>query len=233
MQRLSRIVGFLLSDGGVSWASKNLYEIYLTNNSEVLLETFKKDIISLFGEQRFYEYQFKTVKKVKVISREISNVLFKLSPSFRKRRCYTYPKCNKNKKACLFCKQINGYPPVIIPDFIFSDNKLKTEFLKVVFSADGCVEMHKCRKKQKTSFLQRRVSLSCYNPHLLSQYENLILSLGFNISKTKYEIRIAGKEQLIRFQKKIGFLKGVKACLKNKNNVTKNKLLQKAITSYL
>lgn len=168
---LAQLVGILLTDGGVSKISKNLYEIYITNNSETLLQLFKDCISKIFGQQKFYEYKSKTVNKVKITSKEIADFLFNLSLSYRTRPCDTYPKCSrmKNKISCKLCLPDNGYPPVKIPDFILNNNdELKREFLKVVFSAEGCVEFYenKYRYKNKTG-LQRRVSLSCYNPRLL------------------------------------------------------------------
>lgn len=113
-------MGILLTDGGVSKASKNLYEIYITNNSETLLRLFKVCISEIFGQQKFYEYKSKTVSKVKITSYKIANFLFDFSPSYRTRRCDTYPKCSrmKDRISCKFCLPMACYPPVKIPDFI-------------------------------------------------------------------------------------------------------------------
>jgi len=237
--KLVHLIGILLTDGGVSRLTKNLYETYITNNSEVLLKLFKECISKLFGHQKFYEYESKTVSKVKVVSNYIANFLFSLSLSYRTRPCDTYPKCRKSEDhiSCKSCEPENGYPPVRIPQFILKGkDKIKKEFLKVVFSAEGCVEFYENRYKSKNKVgLQRRVSLSCYNPHLLKQYSEILRSLGFKISITKTEIRIGGKNQLMKFKKEIGFLNNIYVSRKSKywNGYDKKELLELVLSSYL
>lgn len=236
---LAQLIGILLTDGGVSKASKNLYEIYITNNSETLLNLFKVCICELFGQQKFYEYKSKTVRKVKFTSDRIAAFLFAFSSSYRTRRCDTYPRCSRveDRIPCSVCLPDEGYPPVKIPDFISNGTaEIKKKFLKVAFSAEGCVEFYenKYKNKAKTG-LQRRVSLSCYNPNLLKQYSDMLKSLGYKISITKTEIRITGKEQLAKFSNEIGFLNDVYVSSKSKywNNFDKNELLRLVLSSYL
>ena len=150
------------------------------------------------------------------------------SPTYRTRPCITY--------LCKYCKPKNGYPPVIIPKFIISGSKqIKRVFLQVVFSTDGCIEFYKNKyKKGNKEIIQRRISLSSYNPYLLKQFNEILTSLGFKTSITKNEIRIAGLKQILKFQKEIGFLDGVKISSKSRKwkDYDKNKLLNIVIDSY-
>lgn len=237
--QLVRLIALLLTDGGISKASKNLYEIYITNNSNIILNMFEACIEDLFGKQKFYRYKFKTVKKVKITSKEIGIYLLKFSSSYRTRPCNTYPKC-LDKTLCRICRSINGYPPARIPKFILNGKiEIRQEFLKIAFSADGCIEFYenknkKNNKKSNKKSIQRRISLFCSNPYILKQFKTMIKKCGFNITFTKTEIRITGKKQLNKFKNEIGFLDGVVVSSKSKFwcGYDKNELLRIVLNSY-
>jgi len=237
-KELATISALLLTDGGVSKISKNQWEIFVTSKSNEILKLFEKNIVKIFHKKTTRIINKNGVIKSRVCDKKIGEILLKLSPSFRTRSCSKFPICplmkGKQNKPCKKCESQNGFPPVIIPDFILlgKDKEIRNLVIRVAMSTDGCIEFHENKLKNKQWF-QRRLSFRCHNPNLLDQWSQLFRGLGFKIKKTEKEIRITGKDQLIKFRNEIGFLKNVEVQRsKNWKGFTKNNVLDRAIESF-
>lgn len=89
------------------------------------------------------------------------------------------------------------------------NNKLSQIWLRAYFDCEGWVT---CKSHQN-----RMIGLDCVNEHGIKQIKNALGKLGINSKVNKrntrniFSLSIFGKENLIRFEKKVGFLHPIKA----------------------
>ncbi|MBI3413492.1 MAG: hypothetical protein HY051_05440 [Candidatus Aenigmarchaeota archaeon] len=202
---LASVIGMLLTDGGISVISKNKLEVFLTSNSEALRESFKQNLQILFPNLnlKFQTVHGRTVKKIRVCSREVGVEFLKFSTTFRTRPCNTFPVCPKfrgvpERAVPHECNSLNGFPPATLPSFIINGTPaVKRVALRSAMTCDGGIEFHKIVHNGK-EYLQRRLLLRCHNPNLLGQWERVFVACGFKITKTINEIRITGKKNNLK-----------------------------------
>lgn len=202
-ENLATLIGLLLSDGSVYFdKSKRIFCIQFTNKVSKLREVFKSLMKDCFGVEKFSENRCKNGISIRVFSNNIANYLFKLSPTFRKLPCKSFPKCNFH--SCVICSPIIDennveWPPCIIPEEILSDKSLVAPFLRGYSSGDGSVNINR-----KHSVYQ--VEIACFHPTLRNQILLCLNLLGIS-GWTKYKgVFISSKSELLKFFEIVGFL---------------------------
>lgn len=190
---MARLIGLLLTDGGLSVISKRR-RLHFTSNSEELMREFRyltKKLFNLSTKPRIRNGAF----HIDVwISRKTRDELFSYSPTYRK---LAYDKVSGN------------YPEAKIPEFIFNDIKLAREFLKYVFTADGSVIFNIGKARYGFRF-DRCVKLYCEHPNLRKQYFQLLKKLGYKPAIWKDSIILRKPENMIKFCNEINFVENVK-----------------------
>lgn len=217
---LGILIGLLLTDGSVSFSSRS-WKIVFSSKSEVLLNVFRNKMQNLFDVKSFSENidRFK-VKSLIVRNKDISNLLFKFTPTFRTKQF-----------------KDGSFPQPKIPDFIqeLPKNEL-SEVIKVMFSADGSIVLGvKWNKFKRSWVFTRRVQITTINPFLKNQLVK-ILKENFQMKPQVWpkEIALERKEDILKFCKEIGFVKGLTISKKSKNwcGLEKNKILELAIRTF-
>ena len=220
---LAILIGLLLTDGSIS-KSKNSWDIEFTNKSKELHSIFRKVLRELFGEIHFQEGSDSRngdIVRTRVKSKHIGDFLHKFSPTFRTKKF-------KNGE----------FPLSRLPDFVF---QLKVqeikEFLKILFSTDGCVVLSICwERKRKCWRIKPQVKITCAHPLIRKQIFDLLHNLGFSpiIHSKNFDIMLNKKSDLIKFAKEIRFVDGVKVTKNSKNwrGFEKNQILDLAIKTF-
>jgi intein/homing endonuclease len=135
------------------------------------------------------------VKRTEVNSKWIVTELLKFTPTFR-------------------TKQFDdgSFPPTKIPEFIFELPKQDiVKILQAMFSSDGSVTISVKWEKRRGKFvLRRRVKLASKHPKLKEQISFLLQKLGFHPRIHSDSVVLERKEDLIKFQKEVRFVDGVK-----------------------
>ncbi len=192
---LGILVGLLITDGCVSVSNGN-WKINFTNTSETLHKIFKDKMKKIFGVEKFTEYvDKKGVKSVEIKRKEIVQQLLKICPTFRTKRF-------DNGK----------FPSAKIPDFILNlPQEELSQIMRAMFSADGSVSLGVFWSTGKKSWnLLRRIKFSSHHPTIRKQI--------YKILKEKYvmvpqiwedAVVIERYDDILKFYKKIGFVKGV------------------------
>ena len=127
------------------------------------------------------------------------------------------------------------FPESKIPDEIMSGTtEQKQSFLKLFASAEGSVILVPDRQR-KWWVINRWISIRCTHPVISRQLRELLQSLNISSSGPEKEIIIKGEENLVKFQKFVGFIDGCRVTKKNNSKwvgTEKNKLLEAAILLY-
>ncbi len=96
-----------------------------------------------------------------------------------------------------------------IPKVIIHDNKLLIAFIRGIFDTDGYLYITKYSLENSTSY----VSFGLSSRKIIEQIRNFLISLGYKLTRItvdqsspytknpKYQIRMCGKKQIIRFIK--------------------------------
>jgi DNA-binding transcriptional regulator WhiA len=192
-KELAKLVGFLLTDGGVSKISGR-YRIHYTSNSNVLLKEFRRIFEKLYGYKLASEKKFNATILRTWVNKDIAKELLSLTPSYR---TLAY---NKNN---------NKYPNARIPEFVVNNNEYTKTFLKYAFTADGSVTFYIGKARYGFRF-DRIIRIFCEHPELRNQYYNIIRELGFKPHLYKDNVSLRGLENIQRFHKEIGFIENVK-----------------------
>lgn len=211
---LSRLIGLLLTDGGLSQISGKRWRIHFTSSSEEFIAEFGNLVKELFNLKTAKDFRNGAWKAQAWISQKAKDELTRYSPSYR-------------------TLQIKGKETEAkIPDFILRNESLGKEFLRYAFTGDGTVTI--CIGKAKYGFkLDRCVKLSCKHPNLRKQYIELLQNLGFKPRASKREIVLRKPENIVRFAREIGFVEGVKISGNGLwKGITKAELLRFAANSY-
>jgi hypothetical protein len=108
---------------------------------------------------------------------------------------------------------------------------LQQEFLKAFFDDEGCMDFRPNRNVRQVRGYQKDISI-------LKIVKKLLENLGIeSVIKQPNEVVVRGKENLLEFQKEIGFSQGVRINGNRPNSIWKKSLekreiLQRALDSY-
>ncbi|MBI4983579.1 hypothetical protein HZC32_02955 [Candidatus Woesearchaeota archaeon] len=205
-QEVSNLIAFLLSDGSMNLKkSKNSvnHRISLEVVSKPLCEEFQRTCKNIFGRTSKIVERHRNLEHSKsfrmdiVISQEEAKRLLSLVKTFRTR-------------------PINGVATEAqIPDEVMEgNNEIKQNFLKIFASAEGSVILA-IDKQRKWWAINRWISIKCCHPMIHNQIKQLLIDLGINAKSVVNDIRIKGKENLIKFRELISFLNGCKVTKKS------------------
>lgn len=119
----------------------------------------------------------------------------------------------------------------LIRDICFLPRNIKKEFIRAFFDDEGCVDFRPKRNLRQIRGYQKDTSVLILIKKLLSDLE-----IESRVVKPN-EVVISKKENLIKFQKEIGFSNGVKLNGNRSNSIWKKPLekriiLEKAIKSF-
>lgn len=221
------LLGILYTDGCLSKKGKNSWCLYLSNTSWSIIKAFKESLMKLYDlpEERIRISRKivngKPFYKAVVDSSEIGQILTQKYGTFRtlKYRC----KVNES-----------FYPPASLPIELANDLRAICKFLQVAFSCDGGVNLYVAHNKYR--WLIRNVYLACQHPTLRKQYQKLLWKIGIagKILEKDDLVRIQDRENLEKFARKVGFMKGVKITQNSAywQDWQKQKVLELAIASY-
>ena len=223
------LLGILYTDGCLSKMSKYTWRFYLGNTSLEIIIVFRACMMNIFGldSQKIRIAQKmvngKPYYKAVVNSGHYGNQLIAQYGTFR----------------TLAYKDENGeklYPYAHLPFNTSSNQKEVSDFLRAAFSCDGGVNLYIGKSKTGYKSLIRNVFLSCHHPKLQHDYCDLLSSLEIKarLLLKDNKIRIERREDLQKFQEKVGFLKGVKITQHSKywQGWEKNIVLDLALSSY-
>ena len=224
-KNIASLLAILFTDGCVSPKKKNSWRIYFSSSSEVLIQLFRDCIINIFGlkEERIrIDLITDGFYRAIVDSKKIGEYLVSKFGTFRTLKY-------KNGKL----------PEAKLPiDQLIASNVVD-EFLKVAFSCDGGLSfypVHREGVRGGTKWMIRTVFLTCHHAKLREDYMFLLQSLGIqarNVSKDG-KIKIEDKNNIRKFWKLVGFVKGVKITKHSKfwKDYGKQDLLDLMISSY-
>ncbi len=218
---LAKLVGLLLTDGSVRYASRT-YRIVYAGKSEELHKIFRNLMQSIFDLQNFYErIDNKGVRISEYSSKEAGDFLVNLCNTLRTKSFKTYPVT---------------YPTINLDIFNqLTSDELK-EVFRLMFSADGGVVLGaKWHKRFNKWELTRRVILKCSHPNLRKFYRDLLRNkLAINTKEWDASIAIDTKRDLYKFAKEIRFVDKIKASGKSIywEGYEKNKVLDILLKTY-
>lgn len=224
-KELACLLAILFTDACVSPKGKDSWRISFVVTSDVLINLFKDCMISAFhlSEKRI---RIGLVKggffRAVVDSKIIGGYLVNRFGTFRTLRY-------KNGKL----------PNTKLPVEQLIENNFVSEFLKVVFSCDGGLCFYPAKRdgaRGGTRWLIRTVFLACHHPKLRENYMVLLRSLDIrarNVSKDG-KIKIEKEDDIRKFCKFVGFVKGVKVTKHSKfwRSYEKQNVLNLMISSY-
>ena len=156
------------------------------------------------------------------------------------RFCITRPKIHKNQQTGVvsisyynasFGRYLEEKSRELLTHIRSMPKELKHEFLKAFFDDEGCMNFRKNESDRKIRGYQKNIAI-------LETIRDLLLD--FSISSTilkPNEIKIVGKDNLMKFQREIGFSLGVRINGKRSNSIWKQSLekreiLRRAIASF-
>jgi hypothetical protein len=137
--------------------------------------------------------------RARVYSKNLTGLLEKHSPSFRMRSYDKHPidpKNNQHKK-----------PPTVIPKECFRDNTSIIEFLRYYITCDGGPEFSVYKRKDRNLIqLHMAVKIGCNNEKVKSQLLEMFKIIGIQTNNRNDGLAIESLENIIKFDKLIGFL---------------------------
>jgi hypothetical protein len=237
---LCSLIALLISDGGITPQSKTSWKIFFGNNSSVLCKLFRNCMNTLFGITPGSHIKPNGYTYLRKGSKQIGSSLLELTNSFRTLSCTKPPSCGKirnQRQSCLICNpiELNGfrYPRIYFPKEIETDTTLTRKFLRIVFSCDGGVSFYTAHRNHQT-WMIRKVFVDSEHPSVNNYYQKLLGTLGFEVKNYESQIRLQTREMMQRFQKEIGFIKGVRVGNDSKfwRGKTKNFVLNELLRSY-
>jgi len=237
--RLARLLGFILTDGGIS-NRNGKPEVFFTTKDRVLAEIFIKDCKSLF-KMTPKQRRNSNFHDLRIISSDISKKIVNLIGSGRKKPCNHEPVCPllQGKEREIIHEHIKIgneiFPVVKVPEFIKKDRKCIREFLKAVFTCDGGISLFP-RVGHGKLRIERELFLACKNPTLRNEIENLLKLLDIKCvnSEKKGKILIRDCENIRKFQKLVSFIEGAKITKNSKfwQGIEKNEVLKLAVKTF-
>lgn len=211
---LARLIGLLLTDGGLSLISGKTWRIHFTSNSKEFIKEFENLMMQLFNLKVAKDYRNGAWKAQAWISQKVKSELIGYSPTYR-----TLVKDGKETEAK-------------IPDFITSNENLAKEFLKYAFTGDGTIIFNIGKANYGFRF-DRCVKLYCEHASLRRQYFDLLKKLNYNPTMLKDAVLLRKPENIEKFANEIGFVENVKISGAGLwRDITKSNLLRFAAKSY-
>ena len=205
----TRIIAKISGDGHLGKR-----QIMYFNTCPVLINEFKTDIKKEFGEVRMSEGQMNSgTPYVAVYGKEIVKILTDILP------------CYKSSS-------------IIIPKSIIQadENIIKT-YIRTFYDDEGCSCL---RLNRNTNEWKRNITLSSNSKPILLQIKKILETFGMKTNKIiknhnsskrdkSFLLSITGKENFIKFQKKINFkhprkIKMLNLIIESYNATSKNKL---------
>jgi intein/homing endonuclease len=178
---LSRIAGHLVGDGGIG-AEKGNYPVYYTNRCDALVNQFKEDVLSVFGNVDVYDYHYHNKNEGIRMVRFPSIVGVILMSLFG-------PMVNELK-----------HVPELVLD---GDRTSKRLFLRALYDDEGCVSSSRIRigvsNEEIIRIVRKMIQEISIRPG------RVIRKKATKKWKVSYEFGIFGKNDLILFSKEIGF----------------------------
>ncbi len=232
---------YLLTDGGVSAKSKSGWIVYFRNKDKEIIKSFQKQLFLCTGKRGYITKRNDGTDFVRLNSRKLAEKMFQLSKSYRTKACENFPQCmhlSGKRSACTMFGTIKiggvEYPKAEIPKTVFKLNEITKEFLRIYSSCDGGISVVPAKNKRNSLFLVRKVFISVKHPTLNWQITELLKNMGYSPSQYKDQVRLVKKEDIVKFGKEIGFIKGSKISNDSKflSGFEKNFILKKVIGSY-
>jgi len=222
------LLGILYTDGCLSKKSKNCWRFYLSNTSFGIIKYFKNSMMKVFGLNE---------KRIRISQKEVNGKPF-YKAVVDSGYCGSILTARYGTFRTLAYKDEGGkgiYPLTKLPFNSDSNLKIVSLFLKAAFSCDGGVNLY-VANASRYKFLIRNVFLSCKHPQLQLDYFDLLKLFGVKakILKKDNKLRLQGKDNLMRFYNKIGFLTGVQITQHSAywQGWEKNKVLKLLLSSY-
>lgn len=218
-------MGYLFGDGSLRIKKSRQVEAAIECADKVIVEEFanicrrllKRDVGKIHTRKRSENWR-ETYSFYCKFNKEFSKILFSLSPTYR-----TKPKDGE-------------FPKIRIPEIIYKNEENAINFLQAIANSEGSVQL-RVAKHGKWFELTRFVKISCSHPQLLHHTALLLMMLGIenrkHPKKKPVSVIIQQKESLVKFSKKIGFLRGIKVGnLGRWKGYDKNFILKTAIASF-
>lgn len=182
-----RIIGHILGDGGIHVIkNEGKYRAFYSNKRHELINSFGKDIIYLFGKIRIYKRMQK---------RQVKEIWLPTSLGYLFYEFMEYQKYGMKR----------------IPSFVYKvqNSKLLGYLLQALYDDEGFIypQKHMIVISQKSRILVNDIREVMKK---LDIKPNPILIHKTNNRTTMYYFSITGKENILSFAKKIGFLHPVK-----------------------
>ncbi|MFH0949512.1 MAG: LAGLIDADG family homing endonuclease [Candidatus Aenigmatarchaeota archaeon] len=211
---MAKLIGLLLTDGGLSIISGKRWRIHFTSNSEPFVKVFENLIKQLFNLRIEKNYRNGAWKVQTWISKKVKDELVQYSPTYR-------------------TLSIEGETTEAkIPDFIYQNSELAKDFLRYAFTADGTVIFNIGKAKYGFRF-DRCVKIYCEHPNLRKQYFELLVRIGYKPTILKDAVLLRKSENIIKFAKEISFVNEVKISGNGLwRGFAKSELLQFVANSY-
>ncbi len=181
-KELFRILGHLLGDGGIHVVkNEGKFRAFYVNNEQVLLNSFQKDVKSIFGDVKLYSRARIEHGDEIWLPSTVGYMLYQL---------LKYEKLNNKKRT---------------PEFVFnSEESLICSFLQAIFDDEGSISVDK-----------HTIVISLGNKELLEDIRNLLLSIYIKCNPIRkivpknrsimYRFSITSKNNILRFNEKVGF----------------------------
>lgn len=202
----SKLIAYLLSDGGIYKGGDNGLYLFFVNKDKALIDDFKQ-ILRFFGLNP-YMRKSNRAYEIRVGNKKLAQKLLAKTKNFRT------------------LKYANGkYPQIKIPKEILTNKKLAREFLKIFASCEGYVKFVKAKR------VTRRLTIGCSHPQLSQHLIDILTFCEIPATKKKTEIVIYGRENIFKFQQEIGFVKGTKI-QRGKFKGVEKKHLKELLNSY-
>lgn len=196
-KELACLLGLLFTDGCVSRKGKSSWRIYFSNKPQALVDLFQDCIQKIFNLEADRVRLGKTkdgLIRAIVDSKEIGDYLVSRFGTFRSLKYSD-----------------EELPDTRLPVLELKQSGCASEFLRSAFSCDGGVSLYpayRAGKQGGTTWLIRSVYLACAHNKLRADYMELLEHLGIfarEVSKDG-KIKIERKEDIVRFNKTIGFV---------------------------
>ncbi len=210
--KLAMLIALIITEG---YLSEN--RVGIKNTSYALIDEFKNLIKNTFYIDSFYEridddnnpnHKIRYICEMKSV--ELSKFLFRYIDK-------------------------TDYQSAKLPEEFFTlPNKIICDLLKVAFSADGSVSLRPYKSSKSDRWhIVKQIEFACTSTSLIKQWYDLIERVGIRCRIYRDHIIISGKENILKFKEKIGFLDGIKI-MKNTlwENYTRGEILDALVESY-
>ncbi len=189
------MLAVILADGSIDFGQR--YTTTFTEQPEVV-ERLVKEFSSIDGRKIDWKTdRLHNSLRARAYGKELADLIGTLVGTTRTRKFETYPKSPKGKI---------GYPEIALPNRIFTDSKVASEFLKYYSTCDGGPEFRVYRRASGSIQIGSGIKIGCLNPSIRSQLKSLFKSLGIRVSVRTDGLEVLSLEALEKFRDRVGFL---------------------------